>query len=243
MSSITWLGQCGLYIDTGDLRIMTDPYLSDYLEELEGPVMHRLVPIDPAYLSVTPDVVILTHDHLDHTDMPTLKKILLDAPPATILASRNAFKMVKGQCGKQHNYVLFDEGNEWTQAGVRFKAIKACHSDEFAVGTLIVSKDWSLYLTGDTVYNEQIVNSLDVPVDMMFTVMNGKGNNMNTFDAARLTKRIRPKVAVPIHWGLFVNYTDDPVNFTNYLNGTEIPAYIPDFFKTESVENIMQGNM
>ena len=239
MTSVTWLGQCGLYIDTGNLRIMTDPYLSDYLQEVEGPAMRRLVPADPQYLSVTPDVVLLTHDHLDHTDLPTLKQLLLEASPTTILASRNAFKLVKGVCGKQHNYVLFDAGNEWTQSGVHFKAMKAVHSDEFAVGALISTAEWSIYLTGDTLYNEQVISSVNVPVDLMFTVMNGKGNNMNAFDAARLAKRIQPKVAVPIHWGMFENYTDDPGVFCEYLKDSNIRSHIPDFFKTETVENLI----
>ena len=242
MTSVTWLGQCGLYIETGDLHIMTDPYLSDYLYEVEGPSMRRLIPADPAYLEKKPNVVILTHDHMDHADMPTLTKMLLDAPPTTILASRNAQKLVKANCGKQHNYVLFDEGNEWSEGGVRFKAVKAVHSDEFAVGALILAEDCTIYLTGDTLYNERVAASVDVPVDLMFAVMNGKGNNMNPLDAARLTKRIHPKTAVPIHWGLFENYTDDPEKFKAYLASSDISVHIPSFFKTETAEEFLQAN-
>ena len=242
MTSVTWLGQCGFYIDTGDLRIMTDPYLSDYLQELMGPSMRRLVPADPAYLSVTPDVMILTHDHQDHMDMPTLQKILLDAPPAIILAPGNAFGQVKANCGKQHNYVLFEEGTEWTQNGVRFKAVKAIHSDRSAIGVLISTEQETIYLTGDTLYSKRIADSVDEPVDLMLAVMNGKGNNMNAVDAARLAKDIQPKAVAPIHWGMFEDFTDDPMKFVEVMAGSGIAVHVPDFFKTETIQEFMQAN-
>ena len=62
---------------------------------------------------------------------------------------------------------------------------------------------------------------------------------MNAFDAARLAKRIQPKVVVPIHWGMFENYTDDPGAFCDYLADSDIRSYIPAFFKTETVENMI----
>jgi L-ascorbate metabolism protein UlaG (beta-lactamase superfamily) len=234
---IRWIGQGGYLLSDGETEICIDPYLSDVVNRVAGRARMVEPPFAPEALKS--DLVICTHDHLDHTDLPTLKQILLEATPVTILASRNAFKLVKGVCGKQHNYVLFDTGNEWTQSGVHFKAMKAVHSDEFAVGALISTAEWSIYLTGDTLYNEQVVSSVNVPVDLMFTVMNGKGNNMNAFDAARLAKRIQPKVAVPIHWGMFENYTDDPGVFCEYLKDSNIRSYIPDFFKTETVENLI----
>lgn len=241
MTTVTWLGQCGFYLDTGDLRILTDPYLSDQLQELEGPAMKRLVSVDPSCLELTFDVVLLTHDHLDHTDMPTLKRLLLQAPPATILASRNAFALVKPHCGKQHNYVLFDVGTEWTERGVRFKAVKAVHSDPRAVGALIFTKGCTIYLTGDTLYHEEIPGSITDRVDLMFAVMNGRGNNMNACDAARLVKRIRPKTAIPVHWGMFENGEDTPEAFCGHLAGSGIAVRILPFFKEQPLAELIKN--
>ena len=68
---ITWLGQAGLMFETCGKTVIVDPYLSDSVERIE-PQNYRRVAVDESFLSVKPDVIVLTHDHLDHTDPDTL---------------------------------------------------------------------------------------------------------------------------------------------------------------------------
>ena len=67
---ITWLGQAGLLFSNGKAKIMVDPYLSNSVEKVV-PLNYRRVPVKEEFLSVTPDVMIFTHDHLDHYDPET----------------------------------------------------------------------------------------------------------------------------------------------------------------------------
>lgn len=240
---ISWLGQGGLYIDSGSLRVLIDPYLSDKLYEMYGESMRRLVAVDPVYFAVEPDVIVLTHDHLDHTDLPVLKKYLKQEKVVTLLASRNAFKAVKEACGGPHNYVLFDQGTQWTQGGICFKAVKAVHSDEFAVGVQLVTPEWNIYLTGDTLFSEEVAASVAPEVDLMFTVMNGRGNNMNAIDAGRLTRCVRPKTVVPIHWGMLPGPSDTPEAFAEQLMLDSVKVHIPAFFKPKSVESFWEDTV
>ena len=120
--------------------------------------------------------------------------------------------------------------------------MKAIHSDRSAIGVLISTGQETIYLTGDTLYSKRIAESVDEPVDLMLAVMNGKGNNMNAFDAARLTKDVQPKAVVPIHWGMFENLTDDPMKFVSFMDGSGIPVHVPEFFKTETIQEFMQAN-
>ena len=73
---ITWLGQLGLWIETDRASIMVDPYLTDSIYERVGGDYRRLVPLRPEYLACRPDVILLTHDHSDHLDIPSLKALL-----------------------------------------------------------------------------------------------------------------------------------------------------------------------
>ena len=64
---ITWLGQAGLLFETDGKKIVIDPYLSDNVKNFE-PQNYRRVPVDEAFLQIKPDVLIITHNHLDHLD-------------------------------------------------------------------------------------------------------------------------------------------------------------------------------
>ena len=68
------LGQAGLLFDLDGVRVMVDPYLSNSVERLE-PKNYRRQPIDESFFDIKPDILVLTHNHLDHTDPETLKKL------------------------------------------------------------------------------------------------------------------------------------------------------------------------
>ena len=81
---ITWLGQAGLLFETDGKVILLDPYLSDSVERIE-PHNRRRVPVDPRFLSLKPDLILLTHNHLDHTDPETLCHYLGEDSAVTVL--------------------------------------------------------------------------------------------------------------------------------------------------------------
>lgn len=59
------------------------------------------------------------------------------------------------------------------------------------------------YITGDTLYNEEIFHDLPKDIDVVFLPINGVGNNMNMTDAAAFFRKTGAKKAVPIHTGMF----------------------------------------
>ena len=67
---ITWLGQAGLLFEGDGKKILIDPYLSDNVKNFE-PQNYRRVPVDERFLSIKPDVIVVTHNHLDHLDKET----------------------------------------------------------------------------------------------------------------------------------------------------------------------------
>ena len=69
---ITWLGQAGLLMETGGKIVLIDPYLSNSVAKV-NPLNDRRVPVEEQFLHIKPDVIICTHNHLDHVDPETLK--------------------------------------------------------------------------------------------------------------------------------------------------------------------------
>ena len=219
---ITWLGQAGLLFESNEIKIIIDPYLSNSVEAIQ-PHFWRRMPVDENFFKITPDVIVLTHDHLDHTDPDTLKHYLGENTEVCVLASANAWNKVRKIFGGiKNNYVQFNHGTEWTEKGVRFKAVYAEHSDNCAIGVVITTKEKTYYVTGDTLYNERIFDNIPNNIDYVFLPINGVGNNMNMEDAKRFCERIGA-VAVPMHCGLF---DEKDMNCFEYEN-----KIVPEFYK------------
>lgn len=218
---ITWIGQAGLLIHTDKHIILLDPYLTDTVGETNS-AMHRKVPVDEELFRLTPDLILCTHSHIDHMDLPTLKHWLKSDNGITFLGPRSVWETLKSY-GGSHNYVLFNEGTSWTIGDLRITAIKAEHSDPYSIGVILDDGKEVVYVTGDTLYNKHIFPQLPSKIDRVILPINGAGNNMNYADAARFAKDCKAKLAIPVHWGLM----DD-------LNAAEWqyePKYIPTIYK------------
>ena len=198
---IIWLGQAGLWFEYENLKVMIDPYLSDSVEAINSN-NYRRVPVDESLFELKPNVMIFTHNHLDHYDPETVKRFITSESGITVLAPASVWSQVR-KIGGNNNYVLFNRHTEWTEYGVKFIAVKAEHSDQSPIGVVMDDGSYKLYVTGDTLYNTEIFEDLPQNIDMVFLPVNGAGNNMNMEDAKRFCEHIRPKVAVPMHCGMF----------------------------------------
>ncbi len=205
---ITWLGQAGLLFETGETTILVDPYLSNSVEKVNS-ANYRRIPVEERFLSVKPDVLICTHDHLDHLDPETLPHYLRRGG-VCVLCPANAWEKAR-TFGGDNNYVLFNRRTEWTHGNVLFRAVRAEHSDSTAIGVIIETEGKVYYIAGDTLYNTDIFNDLPDRIDVLFLPINGVGNNMNVTDAARFAARTGAQRVIPLHFGMFD--TIDPKSF------------------------------
>ncbi len=219
---ITWLGQAGLLFETNGTTVMVDPYLSDSVEKIE-PHNKRRVPVDTSLFDIRPDIILLTHSHIDHADVETLVHYLGEDTSVCVLASENAWRNVRGAIGGiNNNYVMFNRGCEWTERGIRFCAVYAEHSDSAAIGVYFEAEGKTYYITGDTLYNEKIFDDIKTDIDYVFLPVNGKGNNMNMTDAVRFCEKLEAK-AIPLHCGLFDDIDMNPFEYKNKV--------VPEFYK------------
>ena len=206
---IIYLGQAGLLFEKNGFRIMVDPYLSNSVAKI-NPKNYRRVPVEERFLHVKPDMMLFTHNHLDHYDPETVKHFLTIDSKITVLSPKSVWDEVR-QFGGNNNYILFNRHTQWTERGIRFTAVKAEHSDMFAIGVIIDDGERKYYITGDTLYNEEIFGDIPHDIYALFLPVNGVGNNMNMADAARFAKRVNARKTVPLHFGLFDNL--DVTNF------------------------------
>ena len=223
---IKWLGQGGLSIRHNDKLIFIDPYLSDSVAKV-NPANKRMIPVDENIFNAPVDALVLTHNHLDHTDPETLEKLLKNNRRIHVLAPDSAWSEVR-KIGGNHDYLLFNRHTEYSYGGLLFRAVKAAHSDTHPIGVIISDGSKNIYITGDTLYNTEIFDDIKVPIDEMYVVINGAGNNMNIYDAYRFTKKINPGCVIPVHWGLFAPNDVNPEEFKKLFKNDDIEVKIPE---------------
>lgn len=196
-----WLGQAGLFLEIDNLKILVDPYFSDSVAKI-NPKNYRRIPVNEEWFDLEPDVLIFTHDHLDHFDPETAERFLKKEKPMLVLCPTSVWQKAR-QYGSNHNYVQFNAGTEWTEQGVHFRAVPANHSDVFAVGVVISDGEKNCYVAGDTLYDRKVIDGVGTGIDVAFLPINGVGNNMNGVDTGRFAQAIGARLTVPVHYGMF----------------------------------------
>lgn len=233
--TITWLGQGGFLISIGSARVALDPYLSDSVyASSDG--FKRLIPPPIAPDGLEVDLMIFSHDHLDHLD------------PETVAGSRAASYAGPDSCLRhlrdmgygEDKLIALSRGDILRIGGARIMGVPANHTDD-SIGVVIDYAGIKLYITADTLYGKNLKSIGAIGIDIMLTCMNGKLGNMNAIEAARLAKEIDCRVAIPMHYGMFAENTADPAEFIDELSGSGIFARTIEVGREISVLEIMEA--
>lgn len=222
---VTLITQAGLLFKNDRICVLVDPYLTDSCGEIDG-TKRRRIPVLDSLFDIEPDVILITHDHMDHLDEGTLKRFLgKEGKKITVLAGENAYKKLLA-FGGGHNYVLLSPHSVWSEKGVTFYSVRAEHSDRTAVGFILDDGNKTYYVSGDTLYNfdviDDVLDLVEDGVDYAFLPINGVGNNMNAKDAADFAYELGAHRAVPVHYGLFDSINPSDFDFEDALI---IPPY------------------
>ena len=231
-----WLGQGGLLLISGKLKVIIDPYLSNSMREMDRS-MKRRVAINANYLRIKPDMLILTNSHPDHADMKTIKRYLLKSRKRTVvLASGRAYdKIYSERIPGRHTSIMFEEGDEWTLEHLLIRGVKCKTDDKTAFGVVIEDSrsNKRIYVAGNTLYNKYLIQELPREVDVAYIPISGQYSTMNMVDAQRFAKELDAKIIVPFHYGMF-----DKVNPKNFDCPNKFIAkpYVPIPYDAESEE-------
>ena len=178
--------------------------------------LKRRVKVKKKYFRLKPDIIALTNSHPDHTDTHTLVKYLKKKKKRVIVLScENAFKNVADARGcKKANHIMFGEGDEWTFDNLHILAVKARTDDRSAFGLLITDSTTGkkYYISSNTLYNEEIINSLPKDIEVAFIPISGDYGCMNMVDAQRFAKKLDAEYVVPINYGMFDKIDPDEFN-------------------------------
>ncbi len=201
---LTFLGHSTVLLEVDDLRILTDPVLRSGL----GPVRRHTRAVLPE-LFADLDAVFISHGHQDHLDLPSLRAIP-GAP--TIIVPRGFGAMVARAVPGPVEEVA--PGERLAIDRVHFEVTPAEHSgrrrpfgpDGPALGC-VVRGSRSVYFPGDTgLFPDMalLAGTLDVALLPVWGWGPSIGwGHLDPERAAEAAALLRPRLAVPIHWGTF----------------------------------------
>lgn len=201
---VTWLGHASVLLEMNGARLLTDPVLRDRIGHLI-----RLAPtIRPSAVGGL-DGVLLSHLHADHVDLPTLRALRRTGPiigPPAVTGWLTDHKV--------DGLVAVRAGESTALGSVNVTGTPAIHDGrrrpfgrpQDAVGFLIEGA-CSVYFAGDTDLYEGM-SGLQGRVDVALLPVWGWGpsvgpGHLDPERAAAAAALIRPKLAIPIHWGTF----------------------------------------
>ena len=121
--SLTWIGHATLLGRMDGVSFLTDPAYSERASPLSFAGPKRLVPPGVPFESLPPlDFVLLSHDHYDHTDLPTVRRLAAQGVP--FVAPRGMRDLIEGAGGRATTLGWW----ETTEiAGVRITCVPAKH--------------------------------------------------------------------------------------------------------------------
>ena len=212
---IIWLGQGGFLLEAEGQRMLIDPFLSNIVEERQG--LKRLVEPPLTINELRPDFIFITHNHLDHFDPIALPEIHHQYPKVLIAGPESVMQKAK-EFNFDTSVLVRVNKSESLHFGVfKIIATPAYHSDPYTVGILIQVGGKTIYLSSDTLFNETLASDVRLlagrEIDVAIICINGKLGNMNWQEAITVIEQLQPKLAIPMHYGMFAENTVDPSSF------------------------------
>ena len=165
------------------------------------------------------DFIFITHSHYDHFSEKDILKIKKENTKIIITPDLHSKTLELGF--NEENILVILPNQEYKINKLYFKTIPAYNINKNFhpkannwVGYIIILDDVSYYIAGDTDITEE---NRKVKCDVAFVPIGGT-YTMTAKEAAILVNEIKPKIAVPIHYGLIVGSKEDEKIFKENLD-------------------------
>ena len=223
-----WIGHSTFLIKKSGVTILTDPIFSKRASPFRNIGPKRLIP--PAIpLDAIPDIDIVTvsHNHYDHLDIHSLKKISKKHPEAIFLVPAGDKKLLKRK--KIKNVYDFDWWESIEHKGFVITFTPVQHWSKRSLfdrnkslwgGWYFNHKDYSLYHAGDTGYSKDFIDTKTklgppkyafIPIGAYDPEWFMAESHVNPEDAVQIMLDLEAEKAFGMHWATFTLTDEDTI--------------------------------
>ena len=194
LKNIKWLGHSGFAITAHDTIIVIDPF--------------QIKEIVPA------DIILITHSHYDHCSIEDIDKIM--KPDTVIVTEAESAKKLSGDVR------VVKPGNKINVSGIDIQAVEAYNTNKAFhpktngwLGFIITVDGVRIYHAGDT----DLIPEMDkFEADIALLPVSGT-YVMTAEEAVEAAKRLKPEIAIPMHFDSIVGSKKDAFKFKKDLEG------------------------
>jgi L-ascorbate 6-phosphate lactonase len=245
---LNWLGQAGFVLRAGETIALVDPFLSPW----EGREYESALPPSRAE---GVDLLLCTHEHIDHFDAGSAPAIAAASPQAVFAVPTPIVDMVTEAGVPKARVVGLQPGDDVELAGLRVRPIHAMHGvtmdDAYTfgeeasgglvrfLGFVIDAAGVRLYHAGDTIHYEGMDARLkEMEVDVGLLPINGRDpererrglvGNLNEREAAWLAREAAFDLLIPMHYDLFARNRGYPGRLVESVDRDHpgVPVFVP----------------
>lgn len=160
------------------------------------------------------DIILITHEHFDHCSTDDIKKV--QGPKTVIVAPRDCIKKFSG------NTKAVKPGDSINVEGIDIEVVPAYNTnkqfhtkDKGWVGYIFTLNGQRIYLAGDT---DHIPEMKTFRADIALLPVSGT-YVMTPEEAVQAALDIKPRIAIPMHYGSIVGSKSDAQRFADGLKG------------------------
>ncbi len=227
----TWVGHSTMLLQIGVVNLLTDPTWSNRASPVTFAGPRRMMPPGIDFESLPPiDIVLVSHNHYDHLDDRTIRRLIRRFPSARWVAPLGVadFIVHRGAGDVQ-------ELDWWDERRIGNAVIGCTPAQHFSArglgdrnrtlwcGYAIAVSERRVFFAGDTAYHPEFraIAELFGPFDLTLLPVGAyeprwfmRSVHMNPEEAVRAHVELtfpsrRPAAMVPIHWGTF-RLTEEP---------------------------------
>jgi N-acyl-phosphatidylethanolamine-hydrolysing phospholipase D len=230
--TVTWVGHATVLLQLGDLNVLTDPHWSKRASPVQFAGPARWVPPGIPFDELPPiDLVLISHNHYDHLDDGTVRRLAAAFPNAAWRVPLGLASFVARRGGRD-----VEEQDWWTETRVGGARVTCTPAQHFSARTVIDRNrtlwcGWALareesrvFFAGDTGLHPEFgeIGERLGPFDMALLPVGAyeprwfmQPVHMNPEEAVgafgELSAGTDGCVMVPIHWGTF-KLTDEAMD-------------------------------
>ena len=165
------------------------------------------------------DIIFITHSHYDHFSPEDINKVRKD--DTIIVVTKDLCDEIVNLGFKQSKIIYVKPNQMYSVGSINFETVPAYNinkkfhpKENDWVGYVFEINGQKYYVAGDTDITD---DNKKIKCDVAFVPVGGT-YTMTAEEAAELVNTIKPKVAVPIHYGSIVGTEEDAQLFANLID-------------------------